>query len=402
VCVASERVRLRLSGPDGQLHPQLAPILELLDIEAKPRSTLTWLHHSQWGKELGKIAAEHAVISHAVLDAHPPSQRIVHLRGMLMYAGVLPERVEYIESTVPWVERFLADQPEDIAAVIRRYATWSVLRRARHRAQQREPSRATTKYTRNMITLAAQLLGWLASQHLTLATMGQRDLDRWLATGSENRRRVRDFVRWTHAQGLSVKLHIPVASRTQPGEFLDEGRRWEMLSRCAHDDSLDTEVRVAAALVLLFGLTPTRISRLTTQDVIDRHGHTYLAVGACPLTLPPTIAALTAHLVAKAVLHRPRILDDPRQVNEWLFPGHIPGRHAQPTTLTERMFTALGLRVRVARNAALCSLAQDIPASVLAQLLGMQIEAAVRWSALVKPDWAAYLAARQTARSPGP
>ena len=66
----------------------------------------------------------------------------------------------------------------------------------------------------------------------------------------------------------------------------------------------------------------------------------------------------------------------------------------QPATLASRIRTEFDLKVRPARNAALCDLAQDMPASVLADLLGLQIEAALRWTALVKTDWSAYLVAR--------
>lgn len=66
----------------------------------------------------------------------------------------------------------------------------------------------------------------------------------------------------------------------------------------------------------------------------------------------------------------------------------------QPATLASRMRAAFNLKVRPARNAALCDLAQDMPASVLADLMGLQIEAALRWTALVKTDRSAYLAAR--------
>ena len=176
----------------------------------------------------------------------------------MTYAGVLPERDEYVESTVAWVDRFLADQPEETAAVLRRYATWSVLRRARRRAQRRPATRSVTKYNRNLVTLAASLMEWVASQSLTLADLSQAELDTWLTAGSQNRQRIRDFVRWTHAQGLTRPLHVPVGARTQPHEFLDDSRRWQILRRCASDLSLDLEARAGAALVLLFGLTPTR------------------------------------------------------------------------------------------------------------------------------------------------
>jgi hypothetical protein len=91
-CVAQERLRRRLRGPDGTLHPQLSPLLELVDVRAKPRATLTWLHTSQRIKKLGRLAASNAEITHTLLDQQPPTGRIVHLRAVLTYAGVLPAR----------------------------------------------------------------------------------------------------------------------------------------------------------------------------------------------------------------------------------------------------------------------------------------------------------------------
>ena len=59
-----------------------------------------------------------------------------------------------------------------------------------------------------------------------------------------------------------------------------------------------------------------------------------------------------------------------------------------------------GLRVRPARNAALCALAADLPAPVLADLLGLRITTAVRWAHLVRRDWTSYLASRKAQVTP--
>ena len=53
-----------------------------------------------------------------------------------------------------------------------------------------------------------------------------------------------------------------------------------------------------------------------------------------------------------------------------------------------------GINVRIARNGALAALAADLPAAVLADLLGMHINTAVRWVKYVGRDWADYIAAR--------
>lgn len=119
------------------------------------------------------------------------------------------------------------------------------------------------------------------------------------------------------------------------------------------------------------------------------------------VSLPASIAPLLVHLADRAPQHRAPVVHNPDHVNSWLFPGALPGRPAQPATLTSRIASTFGFKIRTARNAALCDLAQDIPASVLAELLGLQVEAAIRWSALVRTDWSAYLAAREATNHPG-
>ena len=114
------RLQARLTRPDGSIHPQMAPVLDLFDVDANPQAMLVWLHGSRWGRELGRLAQTAPTITHEILDEQPPTARIVHLRAVLTYAGVLPERDEYVESTVAWVDRFLAVQPEETAAVLRR------------------------------------------------------------------------------------------------------------------------------------------------------------------------------------------------------------------------------------------------------------------------------------------
>ena len=223
--------------------------------------------------------------SHEALDALPNVSHVMHLRAALVYAGVLAERDEHIERTVPWIERFLGTQPAHVAAVLRPYAVWSVLRRTRVRARRRVAGRGASKYVRNLIVLAAELMKWLDDRSIDLPDLSQGDVDEWLVGGGVNRQRVRDFLRWAATPKLIPLMRIPVAARTQPDAFLLEKQRWECLSRCAHDQALGLEVRVSAAPVLLFGLTPTRIVRLTVDDITTRGDAVLLLIGKSPLPL---------------------------------------------------------------------------------------------------------------------
>lgn len=61
-----------------------------------------------------------------------------------------------------------------------------------------------------------------------------------------------------------------------------------------------------------------------------------------------------------------------------------------------------GIQARISRTAALINLAADLPAAVLADLLGMHINTAVRWAHRARRDWTLYLAARTSAAAPAP
>jgi len=53
-----------------------------------------------------------------------------------------------------------------------------------------------------------------------------------------------------------------------------------------------------------------------------------------------------------------------------------------------------GINAHAGRNTARLALAAELPASVLADLTGISISTAERWSQWAKRDWAAYVAER--------
>jgi hypothetical protein len=87
------------------------------------------------------------------------------------------------------------------------------------------------------------------------------------------------------------------------------------------------------------------------------------------------------------------------QAPRWLFPGRVPGQPIDNHSLTNRL-NRHGISVRPARNGALVALASDMPAAILADLLGMHINTAVRWVSYARRDWTDYLSARTAERRP--
>ncbi len=389
-CVVRARVRALVSGPDGAVHPQLGRLPSALLQQHAPEQTHHWLVGTQWARLLAELAMSGLPITHAVLDARPQLPHVQYLRRILIDTGVLAARAEHLDSVPSWVEQLVAEQPPPIAALLRRYAAWSVLRRGRSRAASGGRVTASVRrYAHIRIGVAAGFLTWLAdTQGVALSAATQSDVDRWLSDGRTTRRRLRDFLRWAHAQGLAADLTVPWLGRTGPAEqIIRDEDRWDLLRRCLHDESIELRLRVAGALLLLYAQTPSRIVELTNEHLSTNGPDDYLVFGAQPALLPPKLATLIR------TLDTPSRAPLPSPARRWLFPAPRLDDHPDPGRLA-LLLNQIGIYTRPARGGALCGLAGDLPAPVLADLLGISINTATRWGAIAGRDWTDYLAAR--------
>jgi hypothetical protein len=73
--------------------------------------------------------------------------------------------------------------------------------------------------------------------------------------------------------------------------------------------------------------------------------------------------------------------------------GAMPGRDLSEPYLAAQL-AARGMYARQARNTALAVFASDLPAPVIADLLGMRIYTAVTWGQTMKRDWYSFVAAK--------
>jgi hypothetical protein len=148
--------------------------------------------------------------------------------------------------------------------------------------------------------------------------------------------------------------------------------------------------------VLLYGQPLSHVASLDTDAIQHRSGNVYLTLGSCAIRLPSELAPLTDRLAAHARARPPSAAG-----RQWLFPGLRPGEHLRPAALGARL-RRLGPGHRAARNGALIALAAELPAPVLASLLGLHQNTAIRWTQHAEADWAAYLAARASTQPPSP
>ncbi len=251
------------------------------------------------------------------------------------------------------------------------------------------------------VRAAIALLDWLAARGLTLENARQGDLDAWLGDArAAHRTDAGNFVRWARRNKLTT-LDFAATRWAGPSGVIDTETRWEQARWLLHDDSLKPEDRLAGLLVLLYAQRISAISRLTLSHVQAAGGQVLIRLGREPVMLPDPLGALALQVAATRRGHA-TLGDD--GTSAWLFPGGQPGQPISAFQLGERL-RKLGIRCGQSRSAALFQLATDLPAAVLANMLGIHISVAVcSGSSVASADWMAYAAdvSRRPSQQPVP
>ena len=388
-CRLELRLRELLAGPDGGICLSLGPLKEALAATDPPGTALRWLAKPPVAAVLSGLAAGGRDLSHGELDRLEQTPVLAHLRSVLVATGTLPPRDEQMAR----LERFTADVidgrpgPEQ-RQVLRRYATWHLLRRLRSRNNGRPVTSEQHNVVQQQVRGAVALLDWLDSRDLTLGTCGQADLDEWLSgSGNSRSRDAGHFVRWAARQRLTP-VSIPAVRWQGPVQSLDDEARWDSARRLLHDDTVNARDRLAGLLVLLYAQPVARVARLTTGHVTISGDTVQIRLGPAPITLPEPVAGLARQFLDGKRGHATTGAADP---SPWLFPGGQPGRPVSSGHLGNRLEN-LGIHPGQARATALFQLASELPAALLARMLGIHIDVATTWQRISAGDWMAYAA----------
>lgn len=387
-CTLQHRLQQLLRGKSGTIHPKLQALHDHLAHHDRPETVLSWLNRDSASLILRELGAGQRPLTHAALDELSDSKPLQHLRSVLVATGALPPRDEHLIRLERWITATVAERDDlDERQLLHRYAVWHVLRRLRHRIRDTGTTYGQAVAARRNITAATTLLDQLTTRGLTLATARQGDLETWLTSTDTTSRDAGNFVRWTNKQQLTA-LDFPAVRWRGPTGIINTEARWEQARRLLHDDTLKPEDRAAGLLVLLYAQTAAAISRLTLNHVETSSTETRLQLGREPVVLPEPVDALVQQLVTTRRGHA--ALGD-QGTSPWLFPGGQPGRPISAFRLAERL-RQLGIQAGPSRSTALFGLATELPAALLARLLGIHISVAVAWQRASSGDWATYAA----------
>ena len=362
---------------------RLEPLLGQLERHHKPRSAIAWLQRSPAAPTLHAMLRGEIPVTHQTLDEHDVGQATAYLRSWLVAHHVLEPREELLARYQRWAHhalQTLSDHPD--RAHLAAYARWKVgadyarkLRTGRAR-----PSSSRGYYAN--LRVAISFTRWLHDNNLNLEQTRQAHVDEWLNGPPSRALPTRAFLTWGNTTGIVPVLHVPRPAPRTTNTPVDHDTRLSQARGLLDSTDVESEIRIAGTLLLLYGQLITRVVRLRHEDVQTDNGEVRLRLGDDPIAVPPQLAALLRHQREHAT-------------EPWLFPGAKPGTHIGPERIRRRL-RQLGISPGAARPGALLALAITVPAPILAELLGYHNDTTNHWRRAAAGDWARYASLAST------
>lgn len=366
----------------------MATLIEVLCGVDRPESILTWKRNIQVLQLLGGITSGAIPLTHEGLTAAGPGRHVDHLRSLLQHHGLLPQRDEHLARFEIWLAAKLdpIDSPT-IRTPVEQFATWHHLRRLRSESKPGQSSDGPVRAAKQEVTETIKFLNWLEHTHQrTIADCTQQDVDEYLTSGPTTRHLIRTFFVWAKRSRLNVAVQIGFRqAKTTPTITQDQRLAW--IKELLTGDSETLPYRIAGILLLLYAQPLTKIAALQSTAISYADGETRIALGKEPIPVPePFASQLNYHRH-----NRPNLRTAGGAIGTpWLFPSSRPGRHIDPQAVMQRL-RALGVNLLGSRNTALQQLVSEIPAPLVAEMLGYSDRVTQRHAAEVGRTWAEYV-----------
>lgn len=396
-CVAHRRLEALLGDEAQRATNGLGPLFDALAGSPAPKAVLDWLIKTPRAADaLARMGRGEVAVSYETIDELEPALGVHtarHLENLLASTATLPPRDPVLAATERWCTRLLASIDHDEhAKLLRTWVRWQVLRPLRDKANQRPLLDSTGYSARRRLQNVADFCAFVAGRGRSLSTCGQADVDAWTAGQPPSRvRSLPGFTTWAIARRAMPRLDVPIgrSGLTAPSMATDD--RCKVVRHLLHGSEVAPAMRVAGVLVALYAQPLFKVSRLRLDDLEVAPDRVVVRFGRSAINLPEPLAG---HARALIVSREPA----PRKANlpvdpGWLFPGKVPGRPITPAGLS-RQLALHGVRAGNHRLTALYEFAGEMPAPLLAEILGVNRNTAEAWSRLANRSWAEYPAVR--------
>lgn len=377
------------------------PRIELLRtacLKADPGRVLSTFRYKTTIAVLHDLLVAPGQLDHAAVDEAGSEAKTRTVRAFLVEYGLLPERDEILARFEIWIDRAADTIPDpQERRAFTQFARWRHLRILRQQDSQVRSTQASGR--RNELKDVISFLAWVGSRGASLSSVSQGHVDQWLAEGPISRRLIQPFLAWARRNHYCTRLMVPAIPRSQLNVTgADASERFQLLTKTLERTALDPRTRLAAALVLLYGIRANRIVQLRTSDFFAEGGGVFVSLGSQPLALPPAIGEVAA--LALAMRDAPRMFGSVED-HHWLIPGTRPGYPLDPVSLALRL-KSVGILPSHARAGALASLSGQLPPVILSRLTGLEMSAAVKWTGAVSASNARYAGLIASPHKPNP
>ncbi|RKT36826.1 hypothetical protein DEU34_1353 [Microbacterium sp. AG1240] len=388
-CRLDQRLQELLDNHGSTLPPLALLRSYLTAAPMDPRSIVRWLRREPIARTLRGMATNTLPISHLTIDQLEPGPRTRYFRRLLIDAGTLPPIPVLLHELNIFVDTAAAQLPTKHAPVLRRFHRWEVLPQLHRRYRDQGVDITTGVFTtqRSATLVRARFLDWVSEQDLALTDLDQSTLDYYMAR-VKARVTINQFIGWAARSHLADDLVThsqPV--RAAPSTY-SEGELWEDTHQLLRTDTVELPVRIIGLFALIYAQPLDHSVRLTRDDLQTRGNSLMVAFGPTPVQLPEPVADLVRqHLAA------PARRGFATGTSRWLFEGIMPGQHLSAAYARLRL-TDNGIHSRHARETQLDLLARQLPASIVADTLGVTLHTAEQRRGRAGGIWSSYPALR--------
>jgi hypothetical protein len=383
-CRLDSRLRVLLDDGTGDVAEALRPLHSYLLSVGGSDLVLKWIRREPVPSTLRAMAAGTVALSHQTLDALPPSTKLRYFRRTLMSAGVLPEIDVLLHDLETYGTRLFTTLPAAHSALLGRFFRWRMLPLIRRTLRGRTMTSPMFSARRAQLRYIADFLRWLDTHGMTIETVDQPAIDRFVSA-DRVRQQIGPFVTWAVQEKIAPNVAVTTIRSQGMGSHLSDPDLAAIARRVFTDETIPLPTRLITLFAVVFAQPVEASIALTREQVVDGPGAMTMRFARTPIPVPDRLAALVRTQL-RALNARPSRHPD---THGWLFPGTMPNQHVTAASI-ELVASRHGMTLRHFRSSRLQHFAQTVPASVLADVIGVTADTAYRRSIDAGGAWSDY------------
>ncbi|WP_447947261.1 hypothetical protein [Microbacterium lacticum] len=308
---------------------------------------------------------------------------------------MLPEIDVLLNDLEAYAARMFACLPATHSVLMGRFFRWHLAPLIRRILRGRTMTSGTFSARRSQLRLIADFLQWLDDNSLTIHTVDQPAIDRYAST-NRVRQQISPFVTWAVKERIACDVRVTSVRHRSTEPHLSDGELAKTARHLFEMEALPLPTRLVTLFAVVFAQPIEASVALTRAQIHDTPERMSITFATTPVHVPDRLSELVREQLC-ALDARPTF--HPNEVG-WLFPGTMPNQHITASGV-ERIAAQNGFSLRRYRSSRLQHFAQSVPASVIADVVGVATNTAYRRSVDAGGVWRHYPSTRFGSELPG-